>query len=57
MVIQHASARAHLRRASELLRDAAKELDEHLDLHRFIQKPSPHESPAPPPPGPSGPRR
>ncbi|GJF20939.1 hypothetical protein [Streptomyces sp. HO565] len=34
MVIDHASARAFLRRASEALRDAAKELDDHLGVQR-----------------------
>lgn len=36
MVIEHATARAYLRRASESLRDASKELDGHLDFHRFF---------------------
>ncbi|MFJ4513796.1 hypothetical protein [Streptomyces sp. NPDC088816] len=36
MVIDHASARAFLRRASESLRDAAKELDDHLGVQRFL---------------------
>lgn len=53
MVIDHATARAYLRRASESLRDAATELNNHLDLHRFFPALSPQQSPAPPPPGPS----
>nr|WP_303261589.1 hypothetical protein [Streptomyces sp. SNU607] len=36
MVIDHASARAFLRRTSESLRDAAKELDDHLAFQRFL---------------------
>ncbi|MEU9280283.1 hypothetical protein [Streptomyces sp. NPDC048341] len=54
MVIDHATARAYLRRTSETLRDAAKELDHHLDFHRFFLAPSHRESPVPPPPKPSG---
>ncbi|MET8590439.1 hypothetical protein [Streptomyces sp. NPDC005078] len=54
MVIDHATARSYLRRTSESLRDAAKELDGHLDFHRFFPAPSHRESPVPPPPGPSG---
>ncbi|MER7963775.1 hypothetical protein [Streptomyces ardesiacus] len=51
MVIDHASARAFLRRSSESLSDAASELDQHLGLHRFLasmtpQRPSPGPSPA-----------
>ncbi|MGW0222850.1 hypothetical protein [Streptomyces tendae] len=51
MVIDHASARAFLRRASESLGDAASELDQRLGLHRFLasmtpQRPSPGPSPA-----------
>lgn len=57
MVIDHATARAYLRRAAESLRDAAKELDNHLDFHRFFPTPSQRESPAPPPPTPSARRR
>ncbi|MEU0118977.1 hypothetical protein ABZ137_36195 [Streptomyces bobili] len=53
MVIDHATARAYLRRTSESLRDAVKELDAHLDFHRFFPTPSRRESPAPPPPRPS----
>lgn len=54
MVIGHATARAYLRRTSEALRDAAKELDDHLDFHRFFRMPSHRESPVPLPPNPSG---
>ncbi|MGW5868271.1 hypothetical protein ACWFRJ_39700 [Streptomyces sp. NPDC055239] len=55
MVIDHASARAFLRRTSESLRDAAKELDDHLGFQRFVAKLTPQEArPAPPPSGPSG---
>ncbi|MGQ4429982.1 hypothetical protein [Streptomyces sp. SAS_260] len=54
MVIDHASARAFLRRTSESLRDAAKELDDHLGFHRFLSTLTPRETPAPPPPKPSG---
>ncbi|MFF3412565.1 hypothetical protein ACFYW8_41815 [Streptomyces sp. NPDC002742] len=49
MVIDHATARGYLRRTSESLRDAAKELDDHLDFHRFFPAPSHSESPVPPP--------
>ncbi|MEH0507279.1 hypothetical protein [Streptomyces scabiei] len=54
MVIDHATARAYLRRTSQALRDAAKELDDHLDFHRFFRAPSHRESPVPPPPQQSG---
>ncbi|MEV7393420.1 hypothetical protein [Streptomyces sp. NPDC091215] len=58
MVIDHASARAFLRRSSESLRDAAKELDEHLGFQRFLATLTrPEGSPAPPPPKPAGRRR
>ncbi|MFE5097560.1 hypothetical protein ACFRCI_46660 [Streptomyces sp. NPDC056638] len=53
MVIDHATARAYLRRTSESLRDASKELNAHLDFHRFFPAPSRPESPASPPPRPS----
>ncbi|MCG0285414.1 hypothetical protein [Streptomyces sp. PSAA01] len=53
MVIDHATARAYLRRTSESLRDAAKELHSHLDFHRFFPAPSHRESPVPPPTRPS----
>ncbi|MFF7337348.1 hypothetical protein ACFZAT_08390 [Streptomyces sp. NPDC008163] len=49
MVIDHAVARSFLRRASEPLRDAAKELDDHLDFHRFLTKLTPRNSPVLPP--------
>lgn len=57
MVIDHATARAYLRRTSESLRDATKELHAHLNFHRFFPTRSRRESPAPPPPGPSARRR
>ncbi|MFK0156518.1 hypothetical protein ACIQVK_31155 [Streptomyces sp. NPDC090493] len=59
MVIDHASARAYLRRASESLRDAAKELDDHLGFQRFLGAllTRQEDPPAPPPPGPAGRRR
>ncbi|MEU7646298.1 hypothetical protein [Streptomyces huasconensis] len=50
MVIDHATARAFLRRTSESLGDAVKELDAHLDFHRFFPAQAPQQSPAPPPP-------
>ncbi|PKV84303.1 hypothetical protein [Streptomyces sp. TLI_146] len=53
MVINHATARAYLRRTSESLRDAAKELKIHLELHQHFPAPTPQQSPAPPPPQPS----
>lgn len=49
MVIDHATARAYLRRTSESLRDAATELNNHLELHRLFPEPSRQQSPAPPP--------
>ncbi|MEU8729422.1 hypothetical protein AB0C68_08640 [Streptomyces tendae] len=50
MVIDHASARAFLRRSSESLSDAASELDQHLGLHRFLASMTPqHPSPGPSP--------
>ncbi|MEU0844012.1 hypothetical protein ABZ370_31675 [Streptomyces sp. NPDC005962] len=54
MVLDHGTARDYLRRTSESLRDAAKELDGHLDLHRTFPAPSHRECPVPPPPRPSG---
>ncbi|GCD41857.1 hypothetical protein [Streptomyces paromomycinus] len=54
MVLDHASARAYLRRTSEAMRDALKELNGHLDSHRSFPAPSRQQSPAPPPPGLSG---
>ncbi|MFD5256854.1 hypothetical protein ACFWM5_28980 [Streptomyces bobili] len=53
MVIDHATARAYLRRTSESLRDAVEELDAHLDFHRFFPTDSRRESPAPAPRRPS----
>lgn len=53
MVSDHATARAYLRRTSESLRDAVKELNSHLDFHRFFPTSSRQESPAPPLPAPS----
>ncbi|GGU55310.1 hypothetical protein GCM10010211_20010 [Streptomyces albospinus] len=53
MVIHHATARAYLRRASESLDSAVKELNEHLGLHRFF--PSSMRQGATPPPPPSMP--
>ncbi|MEV8426447.1 hypothetical protein [Streptomyces niveus] len=52
MVIDHATARAYLRRASESLRDAATELNDHLGLHRFFPEPSRQQIPPSPLPGP-----
>ncbi|MFC9502732.1 hypothetical protein [Streptomyces sp. NPDC057002] len=55
MVIDHASARAFLQRTSESLRDAAKELDEHLGFQRFLSTLTRRESPLSlPPPRPGG---
>ncbi|WP_447035842.1 hypothetical protein [Streptomyces sp. DSM 118878] len=55
MVIDHATARAYLRRASESLRDAAKELDDHLGVQRFLAPLTRREGPPePPPPRPGG---
>ncbi|MFF5273805.1 hypothetical protein [Streptomyces sp. NPDC000133] len=55
MVIDHASARAFLRRTSESLRDAAKELDDHVGFQRFLAPLTRQKgSPAPPPPRPGG---
>lgn len=53
MVIDHATAHAFLRRTSESLRDAAKELDDHLDFHSFFPTLSQRQSPAPPQPSPT----
>ncbi|MFI1023386.1 hypothetical protein [Streptomyces olivaceus] len=54
MVIDHASARACLRRSSRSLSDAATELDQHLALHRFLTSMTPqHPSPGPSPSTPS----
>ncbi|MFJ5265515.1 hypothetical protein ACIQAC_34115 [Streptomyces sp. NPDC088387] len=49
MLIEHATARASLRRASESLGNAVQELTDHLDLHRFFRPPTQHQSPIPPP--------
>ncbi|MFG2592264.1 hypothetical protein [Streptomyces sp. NPDC048438] len=55
MVIHHASARAFLRRTSESLRDAAKELDDHLGFQRFLAPLTRQEGrPTPPPSRPGG---
>ena len=54
MVIDHASARAFLRRASESLRDAAKELEDHLRFQHFLSTLTPRETPTLPPSRPSG---
>ncbi|MCZ4103457.1 hypothetical protein [Streptomyces sp. H39-C1] len=53
MVLDHATARSYLRRTSESLHGAVKELDQHLDLHRFFPAPSRPANPAPLPPKPS----
>ncbi|MEU5619144.1 hypothetical protein AB0L83_05515 [Streptomyces sp. NPDC052071] len=58
MVNDHASARAFLRRSSESLRDAAKELDDHLGFQRFLAPLTRQEGrPLPSPPTPGGRRR
>ncbi|MGW2721083.1 hypothetical protein [Streptomyces sp. NPDC001492] len=57
MVIDHATARAYLRRTSESLHAAVKELHAHLDIHRFFPTPSRQQSPTSPPPGPGVRRR
>ncbi|MEU6814060.1 hypothetical protein [Streptomyces sp. NPDC046860] len=55
MVIDHASARAYLRRTSESLRDAAKELDNRLDFQGLLATLTRRGGPpAPPPPQPGG---
>ncbi|MFD3522265.1 hypothetical protein [Streptomyces sp. NPDC058653] len=51
MVIDHATARAYLRRTSESLGASAKEINNHLDLHQFFPAPSRRQTPAPPAPG------
>ncbi|MEU4347046.1 hypothetical protein [Streptomyces sp. NPDC023838] len=53
MVLDHATARAYLRRASESLRDAVSELNAHLHFHRFVPAPARQQNPALPPPPPS----
>ncbi|MFC0844730.1 hypothetical protein ACFH04_13580 [Streptomyces noboritoensis] len=55
MVIDHATARAYLRRASESLHNAAEELRGHLGFQHFLTTLTRQKgSPAPPPPKPSG---
>ncbi|MCX5395629.1 hypothetical protein [Streptomyces sp. NBC_00102] len=55
MVLNHATARAYLRRGSKSLRDAAKELDDHLGFQRFLGTLTLQgDRPAPPPPAPGG---
>ncbi|MFG2836441.1 hypothetical protein ACGFYE_15765 [Streptomyces zaomyceticus] len=53
MVIDHATARAYLRRTSESIGEAAKELHAHLDLHRFLPAPAQRAVAAPLSPPPS----
>ncbi|WP_327657183.1 hypothetical protein [Streptomyces sp. NBC_00483] len=59
MLVDHSSARAFLRRASESLRDAAKELEDPLNVHRNrpFPKPAWRQSPEPPQPAPNPSRR
>lgn len=52
-VIDHATGRAYLRITSQALRNAAKELNHHIAIHRFVATASQRKSPAPPPPKPS----
>ncbi|MFF1420065.1 hypothetical protein [Streptomyces sp. NPDC058280] len=52
MVVDHATARAYLRRASESLREAVKELHGHLDFHRFFPASMRQGTATPPPPPP-----
>lgn len=55
MVHDHATGRAHLRRTSDSLRNAAKQLDDHLGFLRFQAQLTPKEGPpAPPQPSPGG---
>lgn len=55
MVHDHATGRSYLRRTSESLRDAAKELHDHLGFQRFLAQLTRQESPpAPPAPRPGG---
>ncbi|MBK3637090.1 hypothetical protein JHN52_30130 [Streptomyces sp. MBT97] len=49
MVVEHATARACLRRAAQALGDAVQELTEYLDFHPFFLTPSHRQSPVPPP--------
>ncbi|MGP9017632.1 hypothetical protein ACT1U9_04375 [Streptomyces sp. BR1] len=54
MVVHHATARAYLRNAARCLNSAVKELNEHLDLHRFFPASMRQgATPLPPPPTPS----
>ncbi|TFI21313.1 hypothetical protein [Streptomyces sp. 4R-3d] len=57
MVLDHATARAYLRRTSESLGAAATELNNHLGLHQLFPTPSRQQSPPSPPPGPGTRRR
>ncbi|MET9955463.1 MULTISPECIES: hypothetical protein [Streptomyces] len=52
MVIDHATARSYLRRTSESIGEAAKELHAHLGLHRFLPAPAQRAVAAPPSPPP-----
>lgn len=55
MVHDHATGRAYLRRTSESLRDAGKELEDHLGFQRFLaQLTRPGGPPTPQPPSPGG---
>ncbi|MFJ4973604.1 hypothetical protein [Streptomyces sp. NPDC088755] len=55
MVHNHATGRAYLRRTSESLRDAGKELEDHLGFQRVLAQLTRQETPpAPPPPRPGG---
>ncbi|MFJ4973257.1 hypothetical protein [Streptomyces sp. NPDC088755] len=55
MVHDHATGRAYLRRTSESLRDAGKELEAHLGFQRFLAQVTRQETPpAPPAPRPGG---
>ncbi|AJE87432.1 hypothetical protein SLNWT_7056 [Streptomyces albus] len=54
MVGDHAIARARLRHASQVLRKAAEELNDHLDLHDALPPLLSRDTPVRPPPGPQG---
>ncbi|MFC8286625.1 MULTISPECIES: hypothetical protein [Streptomyces] len=55
MVHDHATGRAYLRRTSESLRDAGKELENHLGFQRSLAQLTRQVTPpAPPAPGPGG---
>ncbi|MFJ4973559.1 hypothetical protein [Streptomyces sp. NPDC088755] len=55
MVHDHATGRAYLRRPSESLRDAGKELEDHLGFQRVLAQLTRQETPpAPPAPRPGG---